>query len=85
MKQLLFVEDDRSLVNGLTFALQRQGYGVHVAQTCREAGRLWQSGAYDLVILDVSLPDGSGYDLCRVDRAEGACTGDGAAGRQRHR
>lgn len=38
------------------------------AATRTEAKSLWQGGAYDLVILDVSLPDGSGYDLCRMIR-----------------
>ena len=38
------------------------------AHPCREAEPLWREGGYDLVILDVSLPDGSGYDLCRMIR-----------------
>lgn len=38
---------------------------VDVARTCLEAEALWDNGKYDLVILDVSLPDGSGLDLCR--------------------
>lgn len=65
MKQIFFVEDDFSLINGLTFAIKKQGYMVDVARTCLEAEALWDSGKYDLVILDVSLPDGSGLDLCR--------------------
>lgn len=68
MKHIFFVEDDRSLINGLTFAVKKQGYEVTTARTCREAEVLWQKGKYDLVILDVSLPDGSGYDLCRKIR-----------------
>lgn len=68
MKRILFVEDDLSLINGLSFALERQGYRAEVARTSLEAGRLWKNETYDLVILDVSLPDGSGYDLCREIR-----------------
>ena len=68
MKQIFFVEDDASLRSGLTFALEKQGYAVTAAATRAEAEALWQAGAYDLVILDVSLPDGSGYDLCRKIR-----------------
>ena len=64
-KHIFFVEDDLSLINGLSFAMKKQGYEIWVARTCLEAERLWQDGKYDLVILDVSLPDGSGYDLCR--------------------
>ena len=68
MKRIFFVEDDASLRSGLTFALEKQGYAVTAAATRAEAESLWQAGAYDLVILDVSLPDGSGYDLCRKIR-----------------
>lgn len=69
MKQILLVEDDLSLVNGLSFAVRRQGCRLDVARTGAEAARLWADGRYDLVILDVSLPDGSGFDLCRRIRA----------------
>ena len=68
MKRIFFVEDDLSLISGLTFAIKKQGYEIDVARTSLEAEALWKSGAYDLVILDVSLPDGSGFDLCRKIR-----------------
>lgn len=68
MKRIFFVEDDLSLVNGLSFAVKKQGYEIEVARTRLEAERLWRNGNFDLVILDVSLPDGSGYDLCREIR-----------------
>lgn len=68
MKQIFFVEDDLSLIGGLSFALQKQGYAVDNARTCLEAARLWEKGTYDLVILDISLPDGSGYEICRMIR-----------------
>lgn len=64
----LFVEDDLSLIHGLSFALRQQGYEIVNARTCLEAENLWQDDSYDLVILDVTLPDGSGYDLCRLIR-----------------
>lgn len=57
-----------SLINGLSFALKKQGYETDIARTSMEARKLWEKGTYDLVILDVSLPDGSGYDLCRLIR-----------------
>ena len=68
MSRLLLVEDDLSLINGLTFAMKKQGFEIELARTSLEAEKLWQSGKYDLIILDVSLPDGSGYDLCRKIR-----------------
>ena len=68
MKRIFFVEDDASLRSGLTFAMEKQGYAVTAACTRAEAESLWQADAFDLVVLDVSLPDGSGYDLCRAIR-----------------
>jgi len=68
MKRILLVEDDLSLINGLSFALKKQGYQLEIARTGRDADRMWEEGKYDLVILDVSLPDGSGFDICRKIR-----------------
>lgn len=68
MKRLFLVEDDLSLIGGLSFALKKQGYEIDVARTTLEADRIWAAGKYDLVILDVSLPDGSGFDLCKKIR-----------------
>ncbi|EPY2277254.1 response regulator transcription factor [Clostridium sporogenes] len=68
MKRIFFVEDDLSLINGLSFAIKKQGYEIDVARTSLEAETLWINGKYDLVILDVSLPDGSGYNLCKKIR-----------------
>lgn len=68
MKHIFFVEDDLSLINGLSFAIKKQGYELTIARTSVEAEQLWANGNYDLVILDVTLPDGSGFDLCRKIR-----------------
>ena len=68
MKRIFFVEDEQSLIKGLSFALAKQGYETDIARTKLEAEKLWSDGKYDLVILDVSLPDGSGYDICKKIR-----------------
>ena len=68
MSKIFFVEDDLSLINGLSFALKKQGYEVDNARTIDEAKKLWQNDKYNLVILDISLPDGSGYQLCEKIR-----------------
>ncbi len=57
-----------SLITGLSFALEKQGYEVRIARTLLEAEKLWPDGPWDLALLDVALPDGSGYDLCRKIR-----------------
>lgn len=68
MKRLFLLEDDLSLINGLSFAVKKQGYEIVIARTTSEADVLWKDGKYDLVILDVSLPDGSGFDFCKKIR-----------------
>lgn len=68
MKRIFFVEDDLSLISGLTYALGKEGYEVENARTAAEAEALWAAGEYDLVILDVTLPDGTGFALCEKIR-----------------
>ncbi|MEG0750565.1 MAG: response regulator transcription factor [Oscillospiraceae bacterium] len=65
MKRIFLIEDDLSLISGLSFAVKKQGYDLEIARTSCEAETMWVNGRYDLVILDVSLPDGSGFDICR--------------------
>lgn len=68
MHKILLLEDDLSLVNGLSFALKKQGFDVTAARTLREAEHVWADGEFDLLVLDVSLPDGSGFDFCKEVR-----------------
>ena len=65
MSNILLLEDDLSLINGLSFAFRKQGFELVVARTLKEADRLWMDGKYDLLVLDVSLPDGTGFEFCR--------------------
>lgn len=62
------MEDDLSLVNGLSFAFKKWGFSLDVARTLLEAERLWEDGIYDLLVLDVALPDGSGFAFCQKVR-----------------
>ena len=68
MSRILLLEDDLSLINGLSFALHKQGYELEIARTIREADAAWGNGKYDLLILDVTLPDGSGFEICEKVR-----------------
>ncbi len=65
MDKIMLLEDDLSLIDGLSYALNKQGWNVTVAKTVTEATRLWRGVAFDLLILDVSLPDGNGFDFCK--------------------
>lgn len=66
--KILMIEDDLSLINGLSFAIRKQGYELDIARTVAEIDKIFENGKYGLVILDVSLPDGSGFDICRKIR-----------------
>lgn len=66
--KILIIEDDLSLINGLSFAIKKQGYELDIARTVLETDTIFSNGKYDLVILDVSLPDGSGFDICKKIR-----------------
>ncbi|HJC56604.1 MAG TPA: response regulator transcription factor [Candidatus Eisenbergiella intestinipullorum] len=69
MQKILYVEDDPGLIDGLQYTLESSGYAVDNARTVREALALFQNGRYDLLLLDVTLPDGTGFDVCRKVRS----------------
>lgn len=68
MSRILLLEDDLSLINGLFFAFQKQGFTLEIARTLKEAEELWEDGRYELLVLDVSLPDGTGFEFCQKVR-----------------
>ena len=68
MNRILLLEDDLSLINGLSFAFLKAGYEIKIARTVQEAKDLWADGKYDLLVLDVTLPDGSGFEVCKTVR-----------------
>ena len=68
MSRLLLLEDDQSLIYGLSFSFKKQGFNADIARTISEALDLWAKNEYELLILDVSLPDGSGFEFCRKVR-----------------
>lgn len=65
MKRLLLVEDDRSLGATLHERLLREPYDVTWVETKQRAMKKLEEGFWDLVILDIGLPDGSGFELAR--------------------
>ena len=68
---ILIVEDDENLRIGLCDNLESEGYRVSVARTGAEADRALREQRYQLVVLDVMLPDTDGYTICRQMRARG--------------
>ena len=69
MQKILYVEDDLSLIDGLKYTLENSGYFVDNARTASEALARFKQDTYDLLLLDVTLPDGTGFDVCKEVRA----------------
>lgn len=69
--KILLVEDDFALAMGTEFALQAEGYEVVKAGNVETARKAVNEEEPDLVLLDVMLPDGNGYDLCKDIRSQG--------------
>ena len=65
MARILVIEDDLALSAGLCFELDMSGYLTVAAYNCHKARQLLKSDMFDLVILDVNLPDGNGFDFCK--------------------
>ncbi|NLG71112.1 MAG: response regulator transcription factor [Chloroflexi bacterium] len=70
-EQILIVEDDRAVARGLEYALEKEGYRVLRAETGQQALQTAQEKKVDLILLDIRLPDISGFDVCRRLRQEG--------------
>ena len=66
--RILLVEDDTSLIDGLEYTLVKNSFDVRVAQTVQEALALFDQDTFDLILLDLTLPDGTGFDICRSVR-----------------
>lgn len=66
MKRILIVEDDNLLNKTLAYNLTSDGYEVTGVLNARTATAKLTNSEYDLVLLDINLPDGNGYDLCKL-------------------
>lgn len=69
MRQILLVEDEVAIADTLLFALASEGFGARRVALAGEALRLLRAERFDLVILDVGLPDMSGFEACKALRA----------------
>lgn len=72
--KILLVEDDLFLRDGLCEVLKKEGYCVTSAESVGQAKNLLNTDEFNLIILDVMLPDGNGFDLCAEIRASDGST-----------
>lgn len=62
---ILMLEDDPAIAQGLRYSLESEGYTVTHCATVTQALETVSAGRFDLCLLDLTLPDGSGYDVAR--------------------
>lgn len=70
-ERILIVEDDKAVARGLEYALQDEGFKVLSAETGEQALQIARSQEPKLILLDLRLPDISGFDVCKQLRREG--------------
>lgn len=68
--RILVIEDDAFLRDGLCEMLKKEGYDVVTAGTIEEARASFLKESFNLIILDVMLPDGNGFDMCGFIRSK---------------
>lgn len=66
--KVLLVEDDMTLAMGIEYSLKNEGFNVTHVSNLKNAKNEVKENEYNIILLDVTLPDGSGYDLCKEVR-----------------
>ena len=62
---IFLLEDDDAIGMGLKYSLEKEGYNVTLTKTVAQAKELFEEKKNDLCILDINLPDGNGYEVCK--------------------
>lgn len=70
MTRILLVEDDKALAMGIEYSLKNEGYNVDISYNLADAKTMVDKVNYDLILLDIMLPDGSGFELCKYIRKD---------------
>lgn len=70
MNKILLVEDNQSILLGLSYLLKEEQFEYRIAKTKIEALRLMDSEQFDLALLDIALPDGNGFELCKYIKSK---------------
>lgn len=65
MKNILLVEDSETIIMGLKYSLEQENFNVEIARTVSESKKIIEERNFDLILLDITLPDGNGFDICK--------------------
>ena len=68
---IFLLEDDEAIGIGLKYSLENEGYTITLTRSFAEAESIIEKQTFALYILDINLPDGSGYDICRKVKEKG--------------
>lgn len=68
--KIFVLEDDSAIGMGLSYSLENEGYTVTLAKTVSDALNIIENELFSLYILDLTLPDGSGYDVCKKNQGK---------------
>ncbi|MCX4270005.1 MAG: response regulator transcription factor [Lachnospiraceae bacterium] len=72
MCKILLLEDDKSLIDGLKYSLEKNGFSLTIVNTLSQARKSFtENPEQDLLLLDITLPDGTGFELCEYIRNKG--------------
>lgn len=69
--KLFLLEDDNAISMGISYSLTNEGYEVTTAKSIKEGLKIIEKESFSLYILDLNLPDGSGYDVCKEIKKQG--------------
>ena len=64
--KILFLEDDPAIATGLEYSLKNEGYDVKLVSKAKDAIKAVNEETFDFCILDINLPDGNGYEVCKA-------------------
>ncbi|MFR1710171.1 MAG: response regulator transcription factor [Clostridium sp.] len=70
MNRILLVEDDEALALGVEYTLREEGYQVSGVGSIEHGKEEFNKEEFDLILLDINLPDGSGYDFCKYVKSQ---------------
>lgn len=65
MKKLLIVEDNEAILKGLKYSLEKENFEIKISKDVATSKKILDVEKFDLIILDITLPDGNGFELCK--------------------